>query len=246
MGIFWTYVEIRNSYVSLSLWKKHLKNTQSLISTIKTLVSIRMTLWRLTVLKPGNRRTAVSNGNGRKCFMPSEVWTAGMVGRTRAGMRPFWHVLPVGGGAKATCWIADSNRQKPEMDNRIVSITVNSLVSVIKWLQVCEIQLLLLLLITVRPELHPWEPVLHVFDRRMMMQWYLSLPNRCSHSEIVPTSSRCGRTAAGTMCLMRWFNGERGLAHTSLGKTKVNASLLLSCECATPAERFINHQLETA
>lgn len=94
--------------------KKHLENPKSLISTIKTLVSIRMTLSRLTVLKPGNRRTAVSNGNGRKCFMPSEVWTAGMVGRTRAGMRPFWHVLPAGGGAKATCWTADSKRQKPE------------------------------------------------------------------------------------------------------------------------------------
>lgn len=79
-----------------------------------------------------------------------------------------------------------------------------------------------------------------------MLQWCLSLPNRCSHSEIVPTKSWCGMTAAGTVCLMRWFNGKRGLAHTSLGKTKVNTSLLLSCECATPAERFINHQLETA
>lgn len=46
---------------------------------------------RLTVLNPGKRRTAedVSNGNGRNCFMASEVWTAGRVGRTRAGMRPF-------------------------------------------------------------------------------------------------------------------------------------------------------------
>lgn len=47
-------------------------------------------------------------------------------------------------------------------------------------------------------------------------------------------------------CLMRWFNGKRSLAHTSLGKTKVNTSFLLSCECATPAEGFVIHQLETA
>lgn len=55
---------------------------------------------RLTVLNPGKRRTAVavSRGNGRNCFMASEVWTAGTAGRTRAGMRPFWHVLPAGGG----------------------------------------------------------------------------------------------------------------------------------------------------
>lgn len=66
---------------------------------------------KLTVLNPGKRLTAeaVSNGNGRNCFMPSDVWTAGRVGRTRAGMRPFWHVLPVGGRAKATCWTAQRN-----------------------------------------------------------------------------------------------------------------------------------------
>lgn len=52
---------------------------------------------RLTVLNPGKRLTAeaASNGNGRNCFRPNDVWTAGRVGRTRAGMRPFWHALPV-------------------------------------------------------------------------------------------------------------------------------------------------------
>lgn len=46
-------------------------------------------------------------------------------------------------------------------------------------------------------------------------------------------------TAAGTVCLARDDSmAKRGLAHTSLGKTKVNTSLLLSCERATPAERF--------
>jgi len=46
---------------------------------------------RLTVLNPGKRLTAEaeSNGIGRNCFMPSEVWIAGRVGRNRAGMRPF-------------------------------------------------------------------------------------------------------------------------------------------------------------
>lgn len=58
------------------------------------------------------------------------------------------------------------------------------------------------------------------------------------------TNGGCGMSAAGTVSLVRGFNGIRGLAHTSLGKTKVNTSLLLSCECATPAECFKNHQLE--
>lgn len=42
-------------------------------------------------MNPGKRLTAVvvSNGNGRNCFMPSEVWTAGRVGRIKVGMRPF-------------------------------------------------------------------------------------------------------------------------------------------------------------
>lgn len=47
---------------------------------------------RLTVLNAGKSRTAaaaVSKGNGRKCFKPSEVGTAGTLGRTRAGTRPF-------------------------------------------------------------------------------------------------------------------------------------------------------------
>lgn len=57
--------------------------------------------------------------------------------------------------------------------------------------------------------------------------------------QIVPANSWCGMTAAGTVCLARDDSmAKRGLAHTSLGKTKVNTSLLLSCERATPAERF--------
>ena len=57
--------------------------------------------------------------------------------------------------------------------------------------------------------------------------------------QIVPANSWCGMTAAGTVCLVRDDSmAKRGLAHTSLGKTKVNTSLLLSCERATPAERF--------
>lgn len=90
-----------------------------------------------------------------------------------------------------------------------------------------------------------WEQVVRSDDHWVMLRWCLSLRNRCSHSEIATTKRR-GMTAEGTVFLMRWFNGERGLAHTSLGKTKVNTSFLLSCECATPAERFIIHQLETA
>lgn len=85
-----------------------------------------MTLVRLTVLNPGKRRTAdtASNGNGRNCFMPSEVWTAGMVGRTRACMRPFWHVLPVGRRAKAACY--SSRQQQTEAWVIIVQFTSSS------------------------------------------------------------------------------------------------------------------------
>lgn len=86
------------------MWKtEHLKHCPSVRATSAGVVrSDHVTHERLTALNPGKRRTAeaVSNGNGRNCFMPSEVWTAGMAGRTRAGMRPFWHVLPVGGRAK--------------------------------------------------------------------------------------------------------------------------------------------------
>lgn len=71
---------------------------------------------------------------------------------------------------------------------------------------------------------------------RALLQWCLSLRNRCSRSEIATRSSWRGMTAAGAT--FQWFNGERGLAHTSPGKTKVNISFLLSCEHATPAERF--------
>lgn len=82
---------------------------------------------RLTVLNPGKRLTAeaVSSGNGRNCFMPSDVWTAGRVGRTRAGMRPFWHVLPVGGREKATYWTAEYNRDGRLSQSIAVYIHVN-------------------------------------------------------------------------------------------------------------------------
>lgn len=67
------------------------KKTSIRTTSARVVSSDHVTHERLTALNPGKRRTAeaVSNGNGRNCFMPSEVWTAGMAGRTRAGMRPF-------------------------------------------------------------------------------------------------------------------------------------------------------------
>lgn len=80
------------------------------------------------------------------------------------------------------------------------------------------------------------EQALYADNRRVILQWCLSLQNRCSRSEIVTTNSWRGMTAASAT--FQWVNGKWGLAHTSLGKTKVNISFLLSCERATPAECF--------
>lgn len=126
----------------------------------------------------------------------------------------------------------------------MVSINANWTLSVILWLQACVFSELNFT-VNVRPKLCT-ENKLYV---QMTTEWCCD-DVRLSETDVLilklPPQIADVEWLQQAQCVLRWFNGKRSLAHTSLGKTKVNTSFLLSCECTTPAERFIIHQLETA